>query len=570
MVERRERLRRTGGCYWCFETGHRAADCAANKPRCTSCSGRHHVLLCSGPTSAAVNAAAAASPTTADTALTSLESEDTGANVTVTAASTAKQSKILMQTAQVKAIGEISSRTVRIMLDSGSNQTFVRTAVARDLGCRALNSEPLRVETFGGGQAAHCVTRKVQLSLKSDSKSDVTITAYEVPQICAAPPTATAAELKRYPHLTGLRLAEQPEGTCANQDVDVLIGLDHFQEIVDGRMKVGSTGPVAMGSHFGWILAGRVHAKDDRTAPLVMSNFIRADHRDQLETLWSLESIGISPAGASGPSKKEEDDEEAARHFQENYRRLPDGRYENRWPWKEEVAHGFPTNAQHALVRLKACEASLQKNGRLKEYDDIQDYLEQGHAEKAPAEPDGPVHVLPHHAVYKKEKIRVVFDAAAGHPKALNDFIRIGPNLIADLTGILMRFRLNRIGLTADLEKAFLQLSLHPTDRDVTRFLWRFNASDPEPTTYRMTRVVFGVNASPFLLQATIRQHLDLFKSSDPEMVDRLSRDIYCDDLITSVNSEEEARQVRERTVEIFHEAKNEHDQVDHELPVAS
>ena len=171
-------------------------------------------------------------------------------------------------------------------------------------------------------------------------------------------------------------------------------------------------------------------------------------------------------------------------------------------------------------------------------------------------EPDGPVHVLPHHAVYKKDKIRVVFDAAAGHPKALNDCIRTGPNLIADLTGILLRFRFNRIGITADLEKAFLQLSLHPADRDVTRFLWKKNASDTAPTTYRMTRVVFGVNASPFLLQATIRRHLHLFESSDQETVGRLIRDIYCDDLITSVTSEEEARQLKERTVQIFSDAK--------------
>ena len=232
-------------------------------------------------------------------------------------------------------------------------------------------------------------------------------------------------------------------------------------------------------------------------------------------------------------------------------------RYETRWPWKEDRKTQLPTNERHAHTRLEACEVSLKRNKRLKEYDDaIQDYIEQGHAEKAPDVPDGPVHILPHHAVHKKEKVRVVFDAASGHPNALNDFIRPGPNLIADLTGILLRFRFNDIGLTADLEKAFLQLSLHPADRDVTRFLWRENASDLTPTTYRMTRVVFGVNASPFLLQATLRRHLELYKSSDRDLANLLIRDIYCDDLITSVSTEAEAHHVMDRSVEIFEDAK--------------
>ena len=557
VTERRERLRRTNACFWCLQRGHRAADCVAGRPRCTGCGGRHHSLLCSGTTNAAANMATVPP----ETSHINMENpaanpgEDTENSATVTAARATKRDKVLMQTAKVEAVGETSSRTVRIMLDSGSNQTFVRTAVARDLGCHVLGSEPLRVETFGGGQTAPCLTRKVQLTLKVSDRREVALAAYEVPDICAAPPTATVNELSKYPHLTGLQLAEPSGRSSLGEEVDVLIGLDHLQDVLDGRMKMGSSGPIAMGSIFGWILAGRMQSTGGGITPVV-SNFVHATHRDNLEDLWTLEGIGISSDGVSGGTKKLEEDEEAVRHFLKTCQRLPDGRYECRWPWKEGGAEHLPTNEQHARVRLKACEAALRKNGRLQEYDDaIQEYIERGHAEKAPDEPDGPVHVLPHHAVYKKDKIRVVFDAAAGHPESLNDFIRTGPNLIADLTGVLMRFRLNRIGLTADLEKAFLQLSLHPADRDVTRFLWRSHALDPEPTTYRMTRVVFGVNASPFLLQATIRQHLKLFEASDPELVNKLSRDIYCDDLITSVETEEEALQVKDQTMQIFSEA---------------
>ena len=108
--------------------------------------------------------------------------------------------------------------------------------------------------------------------------------------------------LKAYPDLTGLKLAEPPGGHDS-RDVDILIGLDFFQNIVDGRLKAGPAGPVAMGSIFGWILAGRVHSEHVDAAPTAVVNFIRADTRSLLENLWSLEGIGISPDVASGANK---------------------------------------------------------------------------------------------------------------------------------------------------------------------------------------------------------------------------------------------------------------------------
>ena len=71
-----------------------------------------------------------------------------------------------------------------------------------------------------------------------------------------------------------------------------------------------------------------------------------------------------------------------------------------------------------------------------------------------------------------------------------------------------------------------------------------------------MTRVVFGVTASPFLLQATIRKHLQQYEESDPDLVAVLRRDLYCDDLITSVHSAHEGEELKRRSVEIFSHAR--------------
>ena len=47
--------------------------------------------------------------------------------------------------------------------------------------------------------------------------------------------------------------------------------------------------------------------------------------------------------------------------------------------------------------------------------------------------------------------------------------------LLRNLCGILLRFRLYKTAMVADIEKAFLQIGLQPSQRDVTRFLWLNN-----------------------------------------------------------------------------------------------
>ena len=67
------------------------------------------------------------------------------------------------------------------------------------------------------------------------------------------------------------------------------------------------------------------------------------------------------------------------------------------------------------------------------------------------------------------------------------------------------------MALTGDIEKAFLMVGMAEEDRDVLRFLWvdDINKPSPEIVVLRFTRVVFGVSSSPFLLNATIKHHIE-------------------------------------------------------------
>lgn len=84
-----------------------------------------------------------------------------------------------------------------------------------------------------------------------------------------------------------------------------------------------------------------------------------------------------------------------------------------------------------------------------------------------------------------------------------------GPKFGQLIFEILIRFRLQRIALAGDIEKAFLMISIQEKDRDSLRFLWLADPNDEASglITLRFTRVVFGVSSSPFLLNATVDHH---------------------------------------------------------------
>ena len=60
-------------------------------------------------------------------------------------------------------------------------------------------------------------------------------------------------------------------------------------------------------------------------------------------------------------------------------------------------------------------------------------------------------------------KSRIVYEGCAKtHPSkwSLNDCLHPRPNMVANLCGILLRFRLNNVAIRKDIEKAYLQLQL--------------------------------------------------------------------------------------------------------------
>ena len=155
-------------------------------------------------------------------------------------------------------------------------------------------------------------------------------------------------------------------------------------------------------------------------------------------------------------------------------------------------------------------------------------------------------HYLPHHGMIKSDrettKTRIVFDVSARSDKnkpSLNDILYSGPCLLPLIEDILLRLRLGRIAVNADIQQAFLQISVNECHRNYLRFLWYNNIFDENILkVYRFGRVLFGPTCSPFLLNGTVKVHIEKHVNHDTRAVlETFLRNLYVDDTAKSFNS---------------------------------
>ena len=202
---------------------------------------------------------------------------------------------------------------------------------------------------------------------------------------------------------------------------------------------------------------------------------------------------------------------------------------------------------------------------KFKRYDDVIRKQEaEGKVEKVTDyPPEGKAHYLPHHCIVKEDKettkFRVVYDASSGKP-SLNDCLEKGENLVPLIFDVLMRCRAYKVALIGDIKEAFLNVGVKEEYRDFLRFLWYENIDDPVliPVIYRFTRVIFGVNASLWLLMAVIHNHLEQYKQADPEFVAQVLRSLFVDDNVGGADNPTDAFLMYQKLKNVFHEVAHE------------
>ena len=113
--------------------------------------------------------------------------------------------------------------------------------------------------------------------------------------------------------------------------------------------------------------------------------------------------------------------------------------------------------------------------------------------------------------------------------------------LLPSIFDILVRFRLGKIGIVADIKKAFLHIAMDEDQRDFLRLIWYEIACSQNSTVkiLRFARVVFGLTSSPFILNGTVRMHLQKYLRGEhiKGIIQKLIGDLYVDDVSSSLSN---------------------------------
>ena len=248
-----------------------------------------------------------------------------------------------LQTATTYAHSKEQNRLVpvRVLMDSGSQRSYVTESLRKRLGIVSETMEVLNLNTFGNDRFVKQKCNRVRLQLQGKSK-DIEISALCYPKICS--PLLTTIDLERYPHLQGLDIADEnliDQSTDFSLNIDVLICSDHYYDVVTGDVQRGDGGPVAVNSEFGWMVSGSAYAKtapDDGTHTqlivqkpdsVVLSESLRPgddELTNALRRFWDTESLGILE-----PESVQEMEFLRDPKFNDSQ-----GRYQVSLPWKED------------------------------------------------------------------------------------------------------------------------------------------------------------------------------------------------------------------------------------------
>ena len=474
--------------------------------RCSNCKGKHHPSICHK---------------SSDHSTTQKEIPSTTSSSTSTSMYTDVNTPILLQTARAVVFNPDDTNqcmTVRILFDGGSQRSYITDHVKRSLGLSAEAVESVLIKTFGSKTDHTQLCDIVELLMKMKNGEILKLSLLSVPFIC----DPVAVETLQYvicnhPHLRDLELADRSEAEPPI-GIDILIGADNYWNLVTGMIIHHEDAPTAMETCLGWVLSGPIEGQSNldsssatgTSSSVTTVNYVSShvlptgtdDHlNSSLKKFWDLDTLGI----------KEAEDSLIERFSSDIV--FKEGRYKVKLPWRDNHPI-LPSNYQMSLKRLFGLLRRLKSDpSLLKEYNDvITDQLNRGIVEmvKEPnlSQSHNETHYIPHHAVIRRDKettkLRIVFNGSTKeNGPSLNECLHAGPSLYQGILEILLRFRMFRVGLIGDIEKAFLMVSVAPKDRDVLCFLWvdDIQKEVPQVVTLRFKRVIFDVSCSPFLVE---------------------------------------------------------------------
>ena len=572
--DRKSLARSNGLCYGCFSRGHLYSDCRRKNPK---------LMYGDQPTSdkpsgdqRTGNQPTVDQPTSRENTTTSVTSH----KIDSTNVDTVTGEECLHSMIVPVVIHHVDNPENKIctyaLLDNQSNACFLTDSLLEEINApsQAVNlklttvlAEKVVDSSIVQGLVVQGADESQEVLLPgSYTRSSISLDKTLVPR----PET-----VRRWPHLQEVSQKLYPYQE--NIDIGLLIGFNCSVALLPREViTAGDNDPYAIRTTLGWGVTGVVtkkHKCNNVVHHDCASNHVHVNHEcfnpfsfithvKEFEPVQVKEMFQLDFNEMHNAEPMSIQDQRFLKAMKEGIHRRRDGHFEMPLPFKIDNVQ-LPNNRTIAMKRLSGLQRKLNNDSKYKEHyvTSMTDLVTKGYAETVT--PDdlmndqkkiGKIWYIPHHGVYhahKPGKIRVVFDCSAEFKgQSLNQHLLSGPDLINNLTGVLCRFRREKVAFTCDIEGMFHQVCVDEADRDFLRFLWWENGdTSNEPHEYRMTVHLFGATSSPGCANLALKTIADIYEaeygSSAAEFV---RNNFYVDDGLASVADVDGAIQLYKST----------------------
>ena len=460
-------------CFACLKVNHTYQRCRS-KIKCSWCGRKHVLLMCKNISK---------NDTTGTNQVR--EPVQSAKNLTAFCNNIMRESEVHLQTLRVKLKGPYNEHIVRALIDTGSHKTYVLKSIADEMCLKVVGQQKMLHLLFGGEKTELRAHNEYQFNLKGlDAEYEYVINAYDEDLICRTLPSVSTGPWTAQLQSLGIALTDTGS---SREPISLLIVADIAGKLYKGKVNQFDKGPTALHTKLGWTLMGRSHKVETQREDAALTVFSMFTREANILDLWEHDVLGIMDPAVT--VSKEEHLATVKKQFRETINKDSEERYVVRLPWKDNHPP-LSNNRPAAEKRLIGVTQKLYKENLYDAYEKVfDDWLQANIIEEARDVVDfKDGYFLPHRHVVKPGSttpIRPVFDASASSNKgpSINQCLETGPNLIELIPNILLKFRENKIGVTADITKAFLQIGVAENDGNALKFLW-WSKTDPQKNGY--------------------------------------------------------------------------------------
>lgn len=430
-------------------------------------------------------------------------------------------------------VGPKGTNPIRALCDTGSQINLISSEI---IDTFKIPTKPCRIQVIGiNGTYGEPYRQKVKVGLMSRNCDDIIANIeFIVAENWKMGPLPSHHISHHMVPTRQLRRMADPQFHTPNM-VHMLLGAGALVGILQDSVVKNSGGFAIQDSTLGWLIyGGSLKQNEEATSALVEAD---ADIRNLIkivERFWQLDDLPVQKV-------RSREQEECERFFMSTHSRTDTGRYVVKMPICSETTH-LGSSRQIAMRRFHALERRFDREPALRTayVDGIQEMLRNGYLREVTRPATAWTYHIPHHAVLTK--FRIVFDGSCRTDQgiSINEIQMKGEKLQEDLIALILRFRLNRIGITADIKKMYLQVCIAEDQWDMQRIFWRERTTE-QLKEYWLTRVTFGMAAAPHCAVRAMIQCARDHKKIDHRAAIAIEQDFYMDDCLTGADSEDEA-----------------------------